>query len=95
MTEQQRFKRGDVIVQSGNGMTSLGMILCSGPTSFDVIWLGGSTSRYRYGMRRSIRLATESDIASDPFAMGHIRREFTNAIEERRTGARMRRAGGP
>ena len=89
------FARGDVVIEIGASGGSLGIVLQSGAVAFDIIWLGGSTSRYRYATGRAVRLATEDEIAADPFTIRMLRQEAEAANEERRTGAGRRRAGGP
>lgn len=89
-----RFKRGDIIVEHGD---SLGVVLQSGRVAFDVIWIGGSTSRYRYSTGRHVRLATAAELAAPEhaFTIKQIKDDAEKAWDERRRGARVRRAGGP
>lgn len=81
-----RFKRDQIVKESG----LLGIILSSGKVSFDIVWVGGSTSRYRYSTGRHIDLADESDLRST-YEVEHLRREVIKAREERRTGQRIKR----
>lgn len=78
------FKRGDFVQES----TSRGVVLISGPTSFDIVWIGGSTSRYRHGTR-VIRLMSIDELSE--MERKHLTDEAERAREERRTGARIKR----
>lgn len=69
-----------------------GIILTCGPRSFDVIWIGGSTSRYRHGTREVVVVPAE---AMDRFEQDQLTKELHAARDERRRGAGVRRAGGP
>lgn len=84
------FKYGDIIVEQ-DCSPAFGIILSCGRVSFDVVWIGGSTSRYRHATGRLVRLATEREIDSEPNTMEHLRRQVAEAREERRTGARIKR----
>ncbi len=75
-------KRGDFVKESG----SYGLVIAAGPKTFDVIWIGGGTSRYRHGMR-AIAATTE---VSD-WERKHLIAEARAAREERRTGAGIKR----
>jgi len=81
-----RFERGQIIKESG----SLGIILSSGEVSFDIVWVGGSTSRYRYDRGREVVLATDDDMRST-YEIAHLRSEVVKAREERRNGEGIKR----
>lgn len=86
------FEPGQLVIEEGNGMSDMGIILSSGAVTFDIVWIGGSTSRYRYSTGRHVRLATPREIeAADPTMIEHLRKEAADAREERRTGARRKR----
>jgi hypothetical protein len=81
----------DAPVRAGNFVKEgldLGLVLVSGAKTFDVIWIGGSTTRYRHG-ERDIRIASAVDL--DAHAREHLTQEAEAARHERRTGARIRR----
>jgi hypothetical protein len=78
------FKRGDFIKEGFN----VGLVFASGPKTFDVIWDGGSTSRYRHG-ERIIVLAP--DDALTPLQRKLLLENAADAREERRTGAGVKR----
>lgn len=66
----------------------LGLVLASGAKAFDVIWIGGSTTRYKHGVR-DIRIVPAAEI--DANSRDHLTREADAARRERRAGARIRR----
>ena len=78
----------DQIVKEG---ADLGIILCAGERSFDVVWIGGSTSRYRYSTGRDVRGATALDLDGQARLVEHLKKEVAEARRERRTGARIKR----
>ena len=82
-----KFER-DQIVKEG---ADLGLILQSGAVTYDVIWIGGSTSRYRYAAARDVHLATRFDLEAQEGTIKHLRQEAETARKERRDGARVRR----
>jgi hypothetical protein len=77
-------KSGDFIQE---GLDS-GFVLVSGTKTFDVIWIGGSTTRYRHGVR-DIRIISAAEL--DALTREHLLREAENARRERRSGARIKR----
>ncbi len=79
-------KRGDFITE---GAGSWGMVLTCGPVSYDVIWIGGSTQRFRHSDGRHIRVVEASEL--DVHSRRHLLGEYKDAIAERRRGARIRR----
>lgn len=89
----REFKRGDLIAQGGPAGDAFGFVLQCGPTTYDVIWLGGSTSRYRHDWNRHVRRAAYAEL--DPFTREHLEREYAKALDERARGAHVCRAGGP
>lgn len=68
--------------------SDFGLILISGPVTFDVIWTGGSTSRYRHGVRH-IQIVPPLKIT--PRVREHLLEEAKTARLERASGARVRR----
>jgi hypothetical protein len=78
------FKRGDFIKEG----ICFGIVLASGPKTFDVVWIGGGTSRYRHGVR-AIDLLPDKDLSA--FERDHLLQEAADAREERRTGAGRKR----
>ena len=86
----QRFKPGDIVKEDGM-LSNLGVILQAGKVTYDIVWQGGSTSRYRYSDNRSVKLATKDDLDGQAFAIKHLREEAAQARQERRTGARVKR----
>lgn len=88
-----RFKRDDVIVENNGGHREFGLVLQSGKVSYDVIWIGGMTTRYRYATGRQVRVATEHEIAEDLGAvyLKGLREDAAQARDERRRGAGIKR----
>lgn len=87
-----RFKRDDMVVEWSLGGDQLGIVLQSGKVSYDVIWIGGMTSRYRYSVGRRVRLATEQEIARQgSLYVDGLRADAAQAQDERRRGAGVRR----
>lgn len=78
----------DQVVKEG---VSLGLVLQSGKTSYDVVWIGGSTSRYRYAAKRDVHVATEFELEGQDRVVRHLRREAVAARHERKVGARCKR----
>lgn len=60
----------------------------AGPKTFDVVWLGGSTTRYRHG-ERDIQIVGRVEV--DARTREHLSRGALAARQERRRGARIRR----
>lgn len=87
VTPNGRFKRDEIVVEAG----SLGLILQSGDVAFDVLWIGGSTSRYRYSTRRHVRAATSFDLEGQDGMVAHLREEAEAARKERKSGSRIKR----
>jgi len=67
---------------------AFGLVLASGAKTFDVVWLGGSTTRYRHG-ERDIQIVGRVEV--DARTREHLSREALAARQERRRGARIRR----
>jgi hypothetical protein len=82
-----RFER-DQIVKEG---AQLGVVLQSGGVSYDVLWVGGGTSRYRYDAGRAVSVATAFDLQYQEGTIVHLRAEAEAAHRERRRGAGVRR----
>lgn len=82
-----KFER-DAIVKEGS---ELGMILQSGDVTFDVIWINGGTSRYRYSTGRDIHVATPFELEGEEGTIRSLKEEAAKAREERRIGAGIRR----
>lgn len=59
-----------------------------GTRTFDVIWIGGSTTRYRHGVR-DIRIVLVAEL--DAHSREYLACEAEAARRERRAGARIRR----
>lgn len=78
---------GDFIEERG-ACNSLGRVLVSGAKTFDVIWLGGSTTRYQHGVR-DIRIVAAAEL--DVHSREHLTQEAAAAHRERQAGARIRR----
>lgn len=78
----------DQIVKEG---FELGIILQAGRLTYDVVWLGGSTSRYRYSQNRPVVPATPGDLAGQDLALEQLQSEAQAARRERREGAHVRR----
>jgi hypothetical protein len=85
------FKVGDFIIEGG--LTSdAGIVLSCGPKTYDVVWRGGSTTRYRHGQRDNVRLATAVEIDGfGTYVREDLIKDAATAREERRTGARIKR----
>lgn len=81
------FKQDEIIKEGAD----LGVILQSGAVAYDVIWTGGSTSRYRYDAAREIHAATAFDLEGQDGLIKHLREEAEAARKERRSGARIKR----
>jgi len=85
-----KFARGQIVKEDGQ-VSNLGIILSSGDRTYDIVWMGGSTSRYRYSTGRNVALATSFDLEGQELVLKHLHREAAAAREERRTGARIKR----
>jgi hypothetical protein len=82
-------KRGDFVLEGG-ASHARGLVLSAGSVTYDVIWLGGSTSRYRQDSDRCVK----ADPVVEDFTSSEIRQltnDAADAREERRTGARIKR----
>jgi hypothetical protein len=86
LVQPMRFQRGQIVIEGRD----FGIILQSGMVTYDVLWVGGSTMRYRYEHGRDVRLVTRTDML-DEHTAEHLRHEAESAIAERRRGARIRR----
>jgi len=80
--------QADDFIEERGACNSLGRVLVSGAKTFDVIWFGGSTTRYRHGAR-DIRIVPVAEL--DAHSREHLTREAEAARRERRAGARIRR----
>ena len=97
--DTKRARRGDFVCEHG---TSFGIVLACGPRAFDVLWEGGSTSRYAHG-QRDIWIVDEhcDPTGLTPNVVAALREDCEKAAQERRPGAaakrgyRISRAGGP
>ena len=78
---------GDFIEERG-ACNELGLVLVSGAKTFDVIWIGGSTTRYRHAVR-DIWIVPGAEL--DANSREHLTQEAESALRERRAGARVRR----
>ncbi len=78
----------DFIEERSPGCGMYGRVLVSGAKTFDVVWIGGSTTRYRHGVR-DIRIVPAAEL--DVHSRDHLSREAEAARRERRAGARVRR----
>jgi hypothetical protein len=77
-------KPGDFI----KGGIDFGRVLVSGAKTFDVIWVGGSTTRYRHG-ERDIHVVPGAEL--DAMTREHLTQEAETALRERRSGAQIQR----
>ena len=77
------FKQGDFVKEG----LSYGIVLTSGRRTLDIVWIGGSTSRYRHGVR-DIKPADEYLTDRE---RAHLVHKAKDAREERRTGAGVKR----
>jgi len=79
------------VVQPGEFIrenASLGLVLTSGAKTFDVVWIGGSTTRYRHGVR-DIKIVPAAEI--DAYSRDRLAQEADTARRERRAGRRIQR----
>jgi hypothetical protein len=68
-----------------------GVVVACGPVAYDVVWIGGSTSRYRH-VDDVVRIATDAEVAAlGDITRTHLLKEAAAAREERRAGAGIRR----
>ncbi len=81
------FKADQIIKEE----TAIGIILQAGTTTYDVVWVGGSTSRYRYDAERPVHVATTNDLEGQGATVAHLKEEAAQARQERHTGARIKR----
>lgn len=80
-------KVGDYIVEHG-ASPHYGLIIACGRVTYDVIWIGGGTSRYRHGVRK-VDIIRAGEL--DAHTRKHLRSEAAKAKAERRRGAGIRR----
>jgi hypothetical protein len=80
-------KEGDFFKEHGPA-PQVGLVLSSGPKTFDAIWLGGSTTRYRHGVR-NVQLLSQMEV--DRRTREHLLGEAEAAKRERKAGAGVRR----
>jgi len=86
-----RIQRDDFVVHKHALVPQFGVVVASGPTAYDVVWIGGSTSRYRHA-DDVVRVATDAEVAAlGDITRTHLLKEAAAAREERRTGAGVRR----
>jgi hypothetical protein len=84
-------QRDDFVVHKHALVPQFGVVVASGPTAYDVVWIGGSTSRYRHA-DGVVRHATEAEVtALGDITRTHLTQEAAAAREGRRAGARIRR----
>jgi len=78
-------KVGDFVKEAPG---SYGVVLACGPVAFDIVWTGGSTTRYRHDTQRHITVIT-----GDALSECDRRHLLTAAAAkaERARGARIRR----
>lgn len=69
----------------------LGLILQSGEITFDIVWVGGSTSRYRYDASREVHVASPFDLDGQDLVVVHLQEEARAARKERLAGMRVKR----
>lgn len=81
-----RVRAGDFIAEGSPEEFQL--VLASGEKTFDVIHPGGSTSRFRHGVR-NVRIVGSAEV--DAHTREHLLKEAEAARRERRAGARIRR----
>lgn len=81
-------KVGDFIKEGAE----YGLVIACGKVAFDVVWTGGSTTRYRHGVR-DIRVVptTDVDFITGVIPRKHLEEEAAAAKAERRRGARIHR----
>ena len=79
---------GDFIRETTAGGSEFGLVITSGAKAFDVIWLGGSTVRYRHGVR-DIRIVGATEV--DTLTRKHLLGEAEVARRERKAKAGVRR----
>jgi hypothetical protein len=80
-----------LVVRSGDFIKEgleLGLVLVSGAKTFDVVWIGGSTTRYHHGVR-DVRIISTAEL--DEHTREHLTQEAEAARSERRAGAQIRR----
>ncbi len=65
-----------------------GIVIASGAKTYDVVWIGGSTTRYRHG-ERDVRVVSAAEV--DAHTRDHLIGEAEAARRERRSGAGIRR----
>lgn len=78
-------KVGDFVYEPPN---QYGIVLTCGPVKFDVVWLGGSTSRYKHGVRD---VEVVEPAAVDKWSRKLLLQEAANAKAERARGAGIKR----
>lgn len=81
---------GDFIIERG-ATESFGIVLSCGGITVDILWVGGSTTRYRHLDGRKIEVIKNDDPRLDAHTRDHLLGEYNDAKAERRRGARIRR----
>ena len=82
-----RFQRGALVKEGYD----LGVVLQSGEITYDVVWVGGSTIRYRYDTEHAVREATPFDLEGQDSVIVRLRKEALDARRERKAGGRRKR----
>jgi hypothetical protein len=82
-----RFKRGDIVKESGE----IGIVLQTGKIAYDIVWTGGSTSRYKYSTGRHVHLATAFELDGQDDLVISLREEAEVVRGERARGEGVRR----
>lgn len=86
-----RVSRDSFVVHRHAMSPQFGVVVACGPVAYDVVWIGGSTSRYRHA-DDVVRIATDAEVAAlGDITRTHLLQEAAAAREERRTGAGIRR----
>lgn len=83
-TEPLMVRPGDFLKEG----IDLGLVLTSGERTYDVIWIGGSTTRYQHG-KRHVQIVPAAML--DTHSREHLVHEAEAARRERRAGAQIRR----
>lgn len=86
-----RVSRDAFIIHRHAVSPQFGVVVACGPVAYDVVWIGGSTSRYRHA-DDVVRVATDAEVvALGNITRVHLLQEATAVHEERRAGAGIRR----